>query len=196
MIGSEGQMTACKGWSDDRGVNSASVRASCIKYCWFNYHIESHSSYFTRNHHRPPYITTMATTNGADGHTNGTNGHTNGVHLPALSTSAEDFLRHNYDYIIIGGGTAGLCVAARLTENADVTVGVLEAGGNKLGDMMVDCPAMFLQMFSKPEYDWNFKTVPQVSLCNCLQLGALVLMQSETQQQQGASHPQRKGPRR
>lgn len=89
----------------------------------------------------------MATTNGANGHTNGVNGHTNGVnghangvHLPALSTTAEDFLRHEYDYVIVGGGTAGLAIAARLTENADVTVGVLEAGGNKLGDIMVRCP--------------------------------------------------------
>lgn len=53
-------------------------------------------------------------------------------------------------------------VAARLTENPNVTVGVLEAGTSKLGDMLVDCPALFLQMFGKPEYDWNFKSVPQV----------------------------------
>lgn len=33
-------------------------------------------------------------------------------------------------------GTAGLVVAARLTENPDVTVGVLEAGKNRLGDMV------------------------------------------------------------
>lgn len=105
----------------------------------------------------------MAETNGVNGHANGVNGHTNGVDLPALAHSAEDFLKHNYDYIIIGGGTAGLCVAARLTENPDVTVGVLEAGGNKLGDIKVDCPALFLQMFHDPEYDWTFKTEPQVS---------------------------------
>ena len=74
--------------------------------------------------------------------TNGVNGAVNGHHLPALATSAEDFLRHNYDYLIVGGGTAGLCIAARLTENPDVTVGVLEAGKNRLGDMLIDCPAM------------------------------------------------------
>lgn len=53
-------------------------------------------------------------------------------------------------------------IAARLTENADVTVGVLEAGTSKLGDMLVDCPAMFPQTFGDPNYDWAFKTVPQV----------------------------------
>lgn len=93
---------------------------------------------------------------------NGVRGYTNGVHLPALSTSTEDFNQHSYDYVVVGGGTAGLAVAARLTENPDVTVGVLEAGGNKLGDMLVDCPAMFLQMFSNPDYDWQHMTVPQV----------------------------------
>lgn len=95
--------------------------------------------------------------------TNGVNRHFNGTHLPALSTSAKDFGAHNYDYLIIGGGTAGLCIAARLTENEDVTVGVLEAGPNKLGDMLVDVPAMFMQTFNNPDYDWRHMTVPQVS---------------------------------
>lgn len=34
----------------------------------------------------------------------------------------------SFDYIVVGGGTAGLVVAARLTENPDVTVCVIEAG--------------------------------------------------------------------
>jgi succinate dehydrogenase/fumarate reductase flavoprotein subunit len=45
--------------------------------------------------------------------------------LPALC-SIGDFLKHEYDFIVIGGGTAGLCVAARLTEVPNVHVGVLE----------------------------------------------------------------------
>jgi hypothetical protein len=54
-------------------------------------------------------------------------------------------------------------VAARLTENEDTTVGVLEAGTSKLGDMLVDSPVMFMQTYNNPDYDWAFKTVPQVS---------------------------------
>lgn len=100
-------------------------------------------------------------TNGhTNGHTNGnTNGHANG-HLPA-EADASSFASQEFDYVICGGGTAGLVLASRLSENPDVTVGVIEAGGNHLNDPLVDTPAMFLQMFSKDEYDWAFKTTPQ-----------------------------------
>lgn len=98
----------------------------------------------------------MATTNGA----NGANG-VNGTHKTA-HVSVDDFVQQSYDYIIVGGGAAGLTVAARLTENPDVTVGVIEAGKNRLGDPLVDTPALFTQMLGNKEYDWAFDTVPQV----------------------------------
>jgi choline dehydrogenase-like flavoprotein len=88
--------------------------------------------------------------------TNGTNGTHKSAHV-----GVEEFVQQSYDYLICGGGTAGLTIAARLTENPDVTVGVIEAGKNLLGDFMVDTPAMFLQMLNNKDYDWAFKTVPQ-----------------------------------
>lgn len=88
--------------------------------------------------------------------------------LPALHTSAETFLKNNYDFIVVGGGTAGLVVAARLTENEDITVGVLEAGKSRLGDFLVDSPAMFMQMFMNPEYGND------VSLPRCLLIPPLI----------------------
>jgi hypothetical protein len=99
-----------------------------------------------------------------------TNGQSNGVngHGPsAICSSAEEFLAHKYDFVIVGGGTAGLAIAARLTENPDVTVGVIEAGKNKLNDMLVDVPALFLQMLGNEEYDWNYHTSAccRVSYC-------------------------------
>ena len=99
------------------------------------------------------------------------NGETDGNHgpdgvngqAPPATTTVEQFLAHTYDFLIIGGGTAGLALAARLTENPDVSVGVLEAGKNRLGDFTVDTPAMLTQMLGNPEYDWMMYTVPQVS---------------------------------
>ena len=44
------------------------------------------------------------------------------------TTSPTDFTSCHFDYLIIGGGTAGLVVAARLSENPTINVGVLEAG--------------------------------------------------------------------
>jgi choline dehydrogenase len=81
--------------------------------------------------------------------------------------SVEDFTNKSYDYIICGGGTAGLVIAARLTEDPNVTVGILEAGGNGLNDLLIDAPNLYLQLYGKPQYDWDYKTVPQVCLHGC-----------------------------
>jgi choline dehydrogenase-like flavoprotein len=81
---------------------------------------------------------------------------------PALASSPEDFLQHKYDFVIVGGGTAGLVVAARLTEDPKITVGVLEAGKCQLGNPLVDTPAAYLNMLNDEDYDWSFMTEPQV----------------------------------
>jgi len=99
-----------------------------------------------------------ATTNGTNGHTNGVNGHSKS----ALCT-VDEFIAQSYDYLIIGGGTAGLCVFARLTENPNVTVGVLEGGENRLDDKNVLTPSLFPTLPGRPEYDWMMESIPQVS---------------------------------
>ena len=95
-------------------------------------------------------------------HANGSNG-VNGHGASALC-SLDEFLAQQYDYIIIGGGTAGLVVAARLTEDQNVTVGVLEAGGNKLDDKSVLTPTLFPTLVGRKEYDWLWESIPQVGL--------------------------------
>jgi choline dehydrogenase-like flavoprotein len=91
--------------------------------------------------------------------------------LPALC-SIDDFLKHEYDFIVIGGGTAGLCVAARLTEVPNVQVGVLEAGPAHLNDPMIMIPALYPKAIGDSKYDWKHMTVPQVCriipLTHCL----------------------------
>lgn len=67
--------------------------------------------------------------------TNGANG-TDG-HASSALCSVNEFMSEEYDYIVVGGGTAGLCVAARLTENPDVKVGVLEYGADRMGRFLI-----------------------------------------------------------
>ncbi len=84
-----------------------------------------------------------------------------GTKLAALC-SVDDFLKHDYDFIVLGGGTAGLVVAARLTEIPGIHVGVLEAGPAHIGDPMIMMPAMYPKLIGDKEYDWSHFTVPQV----------------------------------
>lgn len=58
-----------------------------------------------------------------------------------------------FDYVIVGAGSAGCVLAARLSEDPDVTVAVLEAGGEDLAPE-IRVPAIFPLMF-KTELDWD-----------------------------------------
>jgi hypothetical protein len=66
----------------------------------------------------------------------------------------------HYDYIVVGGGTAGLVVAARLSENPHVTVAVVEAGGSGKGDDRIDLPPLIGTPIGS-SIDWKVNTVPQ-----------------------------------
>ena len=68
------------------------------------------------------------------------------------------------DYIIVGAGSAGAALAARLTEDPAVSVLLLEAGGPDTA-LPLHVPAAFSKLF-RGEYDWNYDTVPQPALEN------------------------------
>ncbi|KAF7922636.1 hypothetical protein BELL_0148g00020 [Botrytis elliptica] len=70
-----------------------------------------------------------------------------------------------YDFIIVGGGTSGLVVATRLSENPEIQVLVLEAGGNHLENPQINIPALWPSLLGT-ELDWAFKTIPQSELGN------------------------------
>ncbi|MFC6079992.1 GMC family oxidoreductase [Sphaerisporangium aureirubrum] len=67
-----------------------------------------------------------------------------------------------YDYVIVGAGSAGCVLADRLSVDPSVRVALLEAGGpDRKAEIRV--PAAFSKMF-KTEYDWNFSTVKQAEM--------------------------------
>lgn len=74
------------------------------------------------------------------------------------------FAATNFDYLIAGGGTAGLTLAARLSENPSITVGVIEAGIDRSDDPRVLTPGLATGLWEDPNYDWTFKSIPQVRL--------------------------------
>ncbi|KAK7031661.1 alcohol oxidase [Favolaschia claudopus] len=81
--------------------------------------------------------------------------------------SANQVSGKSFDYIIVGGGTCGLVLATRLSEDPSVSVLVIEAGAANLDDPEILDPTQFSTRFGNPKYDWAFETVPQKS-CNDL----------------------------
>ncbi|KAL2268215.1 hypothetical protein VTJ83DRAFT_3061 [Remersonia thermophila] len=64
-----------------------------------------------------------------------------------------------FDYIVVGGGTAGLVVANRLSEDSRVRVLVVEAGADKTADPLVLTPGLVTAVYGKEEYDWQFPSL-------------------------------------
>ncbi|CAE6448906.1 unnamed protein product [Rhizoctonia solani] len=80
--------------------------------------------------------------------------------------SGSEFAEKEFDYIIVGGGLAGLVLANRLSENSNVRVGVIEAGRYFENDALINTPTAarnrLLQM--NATYDWRLSSVPQKHL--------------------------------
>ncbi|EEY18875.1 choline dehydrogenase [Verticillium alfalfae VaMs.102] len=65
-----------------------------------------------------------------------------------------------YDIIIVGGGTAGLVLAARLSDDASLRILVIEAGEDLTSDPRISMPPMWPTLLNSAA-NWGFRTVPQ-----------------------------------
>ncbi|KAK7447002.1 hypothetical protein VKT23_014215 [Stygiomarasmius scandens] len=71
-----------------------------------------------------------------------------------------------FDFVVVGGGTAGIALAARLSENPNFTVAVIEAGEYITDMQSILVPGMAKMAHGNTRVDWNFYTVPQPGLKN------------------------------
>ncbi len=72
--------------------------------------------------------------------------------------------RKEYDYIIVGAGTAGCVLANRLSADRDARVLLLEAGP-KDSSILIKMPAGVAQLFgTKNKYNWYYETEPQPNM--------------------------------
>ena len=74
-------------------------------------------------------------------------------------------LRKEYDFVIVGGGSAGSVLANRLTENPEWNVLLLEAGGHETE--ITDVPILSLYLH-KSKVDWQYRTQPQNTACQAM----------------------------
>jgi choline dehydrogenase len=68
-----------------------------------------------------------------------------------------------FDYVVIGAGSAGCAVAARLSEDPGVTVALIEAGG-RAWNPWLHIPVGYFKTMHNPAVDWRYRTAPEPGL--------------------------------
>jgi len=90
--------------------------------------------------------------------------HSFAVVMADLKLTSKNFGRKTMlDYLIIGGGSAGCVLAARLSEDPAVRVALLEAGPRD-DSVLIHCPAGLALLAKSGQSNWGFQTVPQAGL--------------------------------
>ena len=70
---------------------------------------------------------------------------------------------NQFDYIIVGAGSAGCVLAARLSEDPTVSVALLEAGGSD-NSLLIRMPTALSIPMNMPKYNWGFESEPEEGL--------------------------------
>jgi choline dehydrogenase-like flavoprotein len=74
-------------------------------------------------------------------------------------TERGNVLARAYDYVIVGGGSAGCVVASRLTDGTDASVLLMEAGGSGDGRPSLWSPPHWVENIGST-YDWTYRYEP------------------------------------
>ena len=74
----------------------------------------------------------------------------------------------SFDYVIVGGGTAGSVLANRLSEDPSISVAVIEAGNWALDDPLVESIYGNCDACATP-VDWNYTSIPQAHFNQSIQ---------------------------
>lgn len=84
---------------------------------------------------------------------------------PGVDCEITPTAKNNFDYVVVGGGTAGVVIASRLSEDPHITVAIIEAG-----DFEYDNPNVTntntLGIATKTAVDWQYESEPQVFVSN------------------------------
>lgn len=72
-------------------------------------------------------------------------------------------MAESFDYVIVGGGSAGCVLAGRLSEDPDVSVALIEAGGEH-DRFLVNMPLGYGKTINSPEYSWQIHSEPEQSV--------------------------------
>ena len=68
-----------------------------------------------------------------------------------------------FDYVIIGGGSAGCVLANRLSEDGKHSILLLEAGGDDR-NIWIHIPVGYVKTMANSDLNWLFKTEPELKL--------------------------------
>jgi len=85
--------------------------------------------------------------------------------LPILGGAAVLVSKEAYDYVIIGAGSAGCTLAARISEDSTKRVLLIEAGGSDRSPY-ITIPLAWGRLFGERMFDWNYNTMPEPNLNN------------------------------